>query len=238
MKRFLIVLIGFLFSTNLLSQETQDVVYLKDSTIIRGKIVKMVVNEFVTIRTLDESSLSYKFSEIEKLTQEPFKADLDEYGGKYSIGIAVGGAGLIGVPFRYYPTKKFAWELGLYSRFISKVDILEGYSFYNQINIHGGTNIFFNKFYKAKRGKIKLNGLAIKSTQSLNVIPETSFYFGWAHESFRIEKRKNSSFILELGFGLNKIWNDSRSLYSNNSSIQPSGYFKIQWSWYFKSSKR
>ena len=71
MKRtilFLACLMGMTFAfaqTNL-----QDVVYLKNGSIIRGDIVEMVPGEMVKIQTSDGSVFVHAFADVEKFTKE------------------------------------------------------------------------------------------------------------------------------------------------------------------------
>jgi len=53
------------------SGELQDVVYLKNGSIIRGLIIEQVPNVSIKIQTSDGSVFFYKMEEIEKITKEP-----------------------------------------------------------------------------------------------------------------------------------------------------------------------
>ena len=48
----------------------QDVVYLKNGSIIRGTIIEQVFNESLKIETADGNLFVYKISEVEKMTKE------------------------------------------------------------------------------------------------------------------------------------------------------------------------
>lgn len=49
----------------------QDVVYLKNGSIIRGMIIEQVPNQSIKIETADRSVFFFKLEEIEKFTREP-----------------------------------------------------------------------------------------------------------------------------------------------------------------------
>lgn len=51
----------------------EDVVYLKNGSIIRGMIMELVLNVTVKIQTKDGSLFVYKMDEVEKITKEPVK---------------------------------------------------------------------------------------------------------------------------------------------------------------------
>jgi hypothetical protein len=202
MKKIILFISSLLLATIVFSQETQDVVYLKNDSIIRGIIIEQVPNEQI---------------------------NLDEYGGKFSTGVAIGGGGLFGIPIRFYFTPKFAFEAGAYLRPVIKDRqyYYSGYyDIYAGVMVAGGTNIYFNKYYKSHKDKIKLNGISLKGGYSFSVAPDAFLSLGWAHESFK-KNNKNHSFIFELGFGV-----ISSYIYSNSSEAMPLIYWKLHWNWY------
>lgn len=71
MKHLLLVLAFTLFAWGLSAQEGyQDVVYLKNGSIVRGMIIEQVPNESVKIQTADGSVFFYRMDEIQKITKE------------------------------------------------------------------------------------------------------------------------------------------------------------------------
>jgi hypothetical protein len=50
-----------------------DVVYLKNGSIIRGRIMEQIPNVSLKIETRDGSLFVYKFDEVEKITREDAK---------------------------------------------------------------------------------------------------------------------------------------------------------------------
>lgn len=72
MKR-ITVIVMLLLSISIFSyaqNQLQDVVYLKNGSIIRGTVVNMVPNETLRIQTLDGSTFVYQMNEVEKITKE------------------------------------------------------------------------------------------------------------------------------------------------------------------------
>ena len=55
------------------TSDLQDVVYLKNGSIIRGLIIEQIPNVSLKIQTADGSVFVYKIDEIEKMTKEPSK---------------------------------------------------------------------------------------------------------------------------------------------------------------------
>src|SRR5690554_5420456 len=71
MKTFLALVVFTLIGTCMLAQNNiQDVVYLKNGSIIRGVIMELVPNASIKIETSDRSIFVYRMDEIEKITKE------------------------------------------------------------------------------------------------------------------------------------------------------------------------
>lgn len=230
MRKLILFIVVLLFSSLAYSQANQDVVYLKNGTIIKGTITEQVPNEQLKIRTIEGLFYTCKFTEIEKITQEANEVNLEEYGGKLSYGIALGGGGLFGVPFRFYPSPLFALEIGAYYRPMLRLD--DGGT-NSGLMIAGGLNIFLDKAYNHEKGKIKLDGISLKAGYSFAEYPESIFSAGWAHESFK-KKNKNRSFIFELGMGIAKLNTNADFYYANEKKTMPLIYWKCNWNWYAK----
>ena len=57
--------------TSLGAQEMEDVLYLKDGSVVRGMIIEQVPNQSVRIRTRDGSVYVYTFNLIDRIAREP-----------------------------------------------------------------------------------------------------------------------------------------------------------------------
>lgn len=67
----------------------QDVVYLKDGSVVRGIIIEQVPGVSVKIRTADGNIFVYQIENIEKLTKEkPYGAPAGDLRGEKSPGVA------------------------------------------------------------------------------------------------------------------------------------------------------
>jgi len=72
MRRVLPVLVFLLVcATSLRAQEMEDVLYLKNGTVVRGMIVEQIPNQQVRIRTRDGSTYVYTFDLIARIAREP-----------------------------------------------------------------------------------------------------------------------------------------------------------------------
>jgi opacity protein-like surface antigen len=86
MSKVLISLLMVLSLASSLSAAAQvdEVLYLKNGSIIRGTIIEQIPNVSVKIRTLDGSIFVYKVEEIEKITKESPKPESQDAGKKPS----------------------------------------------------------------------------------------------------------------------------------------------------------
>lgn len=68
-KVVLFVSIVFM-SFSAFAQEWQDVLYLKNGSVIRGVLIEQIPNESVKIQTADGNVFVYQFGDVEKLAKE------------------------------------------------------------------------------------------------------------------------------------------------------------------------
>lgn len=73
MPRFILIscLMTFLATTSLFAQPLEDVVYLKDGTIVRGTIIEQIPDELLKIQTQGGSMFVYTLEDIAKIVKEP-----------------------------------------------------------------------------------------------------------------------------------------------------------------------
>ena len=75
MLRFTRILVAcltaFVATTPLFAQPLEDVVYLKDGTIVRGIIIEQIPGESLKIQTQGGSVFLYTLDEIAKIVKEP-----------------------------------------------------------------------------------------------------------------------------------------------------------------------
>lgn len=77
LKYLLYSLLGLfvLISTAIYSQKNyQDVVYLKNGSVIRGIITEQIPNKYIKIETVGDNIFVFQVDEIEKLTKEESRA--------------------------------------------------------------------------------------------------------------------------------------------------------------------
>ncbi len=94
MKKHITLLLFVFITTVLFAQNNyQDVVYLKNGSIIRGTIIEQVPNKSIKIETANRNVFVYQMDEIEKITKEEIiKNQKVKYTGKRRgfIGLSLG----------------------------------------------------------------------------------------------------------------------------------------------------
>ena len=93
MKSFLFFVTFISISIIVVAQQSyQDVVYLKNGSIIRGVIIEQIPNKSIKIETADKSVFVYQIDEIEKMTKEakPYSQSNNTSKPNYIIGIGAG----------------------------------------------------------------------------------------------------------------------------------------------------
>ncbi len=150
------------------------------------------------------------------------KPSSDDFGGKFSLGPAIGGGGIVGFPLRYYVTQKAILELGPYFR----SRYADGFG--RSVMVAGGFVYYFSKNYIDYKQKYQSNGIFIKGGYSFGAFSDYFVAAGWARESFRL-KNQRRSFNIELGGG-----------YLGSSDYVPLLpiliYFKVSWTWFVGST--
>lgn len=232
MKKIVFLLLGVLISSLIFAQDIQDVIYLKNGSTIKGTIIKQEPNQEIIIKTNDGFLYSFKSIEVEQILKNNYLI-LEEYGGKFSSGLAIGGGGLIGYPVSFHTSSKFAFEIGLHYRplFLNVEDYWgrTSSSLEHSVLLSLGTNFYLGKSFKEKKQKIKLNGITVKGGAGFGSFNTTFFAVGWINESFK-KKNKKKSFSLELGPGLLYTYCGNKHVEDLSFMV----YWKFQWNWYRK----
>lgn len=74
MKKLFLFLVTFvLMGQFAYSQKQQEIVYLKNGSVIRGTVIEQVPNKSIKVQTADGSIFVYQMNEVEKMTKETSK---------------------------------------------------------------------------------------------------------------------------------------------------------------------
>lgn len=132
MKKYLALLLFALITIVSFGQSNyQDVVYLKNGSIIRGTIIEQVPNKSIKIETADRSVFVYQMDEIEKLTKEVIQG---KSGGSLSnSGLQSGYKGIVELGYQI--------GTGDYGMDRLKLNIINGYQINPYFSLGFGTGL-------------------------------------------------------------------------------------------------
>ncbi|TFH05256.1 MAG: hypothetical protein E4H06_01680 [Methanosarcina sp.] len=126
----LFITIGILV---LAQQNYQDVVYLKNGSIIRGTIIEHVPNKSIKIETADRSVMVYQIEDIEKMTKEAIQSK-DNSSKKYSYKKS-GYLGIVELGYAFGIKKAYDFL---------NFNVINGYKFNHYFSLGFGTGL---KYY-------------------------------------------------------------------------------------------
>ena len=241
MKKILMLIACLLMTTTIFSQENIDVIYLKNGSIIKGEITEMIPDDHIKIKTEGGNIFVYTFDEIEKMEKEtakgssPFRNLSNENDGGYyseyfsnsAVGPAIGGGGLLGIAYRYFPNEKIGIEGGAFYRPGIYEDYYEDVVVSSTVMIAFGP-VFYLKTSENSKGKIKKNGISAKI--GIAPIGELNEFMGainWVHDTYK-PQNKNRYFAFELGLGAINMYNlpaDANAETGTKALI----YWKLNW---------
>jgi hypothetical protein len=165
MKKLLLILTVFLISlAGIAQQSAQDVIYLKNGTVVRGKIIDQVPNQSIKVYTTNRSVVEFKMDEVEKMTKEKGRSDFISEPDEWPVSkgnIILGGSG-------HLDYQKSKTESGLssseHSRFYIGLYPLIAYFIADNLALGATTTISL------------LTGEG-SSSYSLGIGPEVRYYF-------------------------------------------------------------
>ena len=73
MKRLVISLLALVISTVAFATMAQDVVYLKNGSVIKGSVIEMVPNQSIKVQTADGSLFVYQMNEVDRIERDAKK---------------------------------------------------------------------------------------------------------------------------------------------------------------------
>lgn len=141
MKHLLLTLCAIVcFALSAHAQNYEDVVYLKNGSIIRGIIVEQVPNESIKIETRDGNLFFYRIDEIQKMTKEvPYGYRKKQSYNSRSFNKPKGYFGLIEAALPLF----IGYDNGLSMGF----NIINGYRVCPQFAVGGGVGVLGDFFW-------------------------------------------------------------------------------------------
>jgi hypothetical protein len=227
MKKYLALLLFALITTVSFGQSNyQDVVYLKNGSIIRGTIIEQVPNKSIKIETADRSVFVYQMDEIEKLTKEVIQG---KSGGSLSnSGLQSGYKGIVELGYQI--------GTGDYGMDRLKLNIINGYQINPYFSLGFGTGLRY--YFDAEAALIPLFADFRANFIDNKISPYLSLGVGYSFDatngfegvgfllnptvgvSFKVSDK--SAMNVGLGYEMQKMkfydyWYDDTYTYNENS---------------------
>jgi len=204
--------------------QLQDVVYLKNGSIIKGVITEQIPDVSIKIETSDGSIFVFKADEIEKIDKSKLPVvksevvqttvkkpvvDVNDYGSHFSMEASIGGGGIAGVSVRVFLHRNIPFEIGVHLHpilFIQTVNnngksTITDWQLYPDVLVSGEFNFFLSRKYVPNK-RVRLSGIFVKGGYAFGSRYDgTMGAIGWQYERFKIFET-NNSFSFGLGAGL------------------------------------
>lgn len=176
MKKQITLILFTLIATITFAQNNyQDVVYLKNGSVIRGVIIEQVPNESIKIETADRSIFVYQMDEIKKLTKEEKPVTKSDNPTPSSEGE--------GLQSGYRGIAEFGYQFGLgdYGMDRLKVNIINGGQISPYFFIGGGTGLRY--YFDADAALIPVFVHARANVLDKKVSPYFAFSIGYTFDA-------------------------------------------------------
>ena len=87
--------LNLLASTEAVSQQMEDVIYLKDGSIVRGIIIEQTPGDSIKIQTREGNLFVYRVEQIDRIMKEPLVKRVERKSPGLALGLSLGGGILI-----------------------------------------------------------------------------------------------------------------------------------------------
>ena len=216
---FLIILCGF--AINSFAQNMQEVVYLKNGSVVRGVIIEQIPNRSVKIKTADGSIFAYNMSEVVRITKEAslkkaYSSDNEikkGYRGFVDIGYTFGVGDLRMDRLEFTTTHGYQFNPYLFAGLGAGISYwpdteVMGYPLFVDIRTDIPTEAIFSPFVDIKLG--------------FNPSNDHMSLYGNFSAGCRVAFSKHMAFNISLGFQIQKYQVDIHDNHGSHDEPFPS----------------
>lgn len=170
-KQIALLILIFITISSIAQTNYQDVVYLKNGSIIRGIIIEQIINKSIKIETADKNVFVFTLDEIEKITKEQVKTNEEK--SQSNSGDNKGNI----------TTIDFGYQIGVGQYGIDRLrlNITNAYQFNSYFSLGGGIGLRYYSDYEASLVPIFLN-LKTNLTEA-NVKPYIQVLAGYSFDA-------------------------------------------------------
>lgn len=217
-------------------EQYEDIIYLKNDMVLRGRILERQSDGSVRMRQSDGREIVVSIKEIKNVVVQGIGSNPSDYGGKTAFGISLFGDGIFGVNFRLRAANELYANLSVQPGAVVLVnDVTDEARVEWGLGIGGELNYFLKRKFKESKQKVRANGLFFRTSHNFGDFETTRFSFGWSSEYFKLNRFKRG-FLLNLGFGYTlNHWFDNplNAVYlEGRRELEPGLYFRLQWNFF------
>ncbi len=225
MKKYLALILFALITTVAFAQSNyQDVVYLKNGSIIRGVIIEQVPNKSIKIETVDRNVFVCQMDEIEKITKEPTKSRGANY--KNSSGLESG----------YKAIVELGYQIGVgdFGMDRLKLNIINGYQINPYFSLGFGTGLRY--YFDEEAALIPVFADFRANFMDNNVSPYLSLGVGYTFDA--TNSFEGVGFLLNPTVGVSlKVSDKSVMNIGLGYEMQKMDFYLFGYDYYYSSSE-
>jgi long-subunit fatty acid transport protein len=172
MKKYLVLILFALIATAAFAQSKyQDVVYLKNGSVVRGVIIEQIPNQSIKIETADKNVFVYKMDEVEKIVKEPIKAKRGFSGN--GSGLEKGYKGIVEAGYQL--------GVGEFALDRLKLNIINGYQINPYFSVGLGTGLRY--YFDSNKVMVPIFADFRANFMNSSLSPYLSFGIGYSLDS-------------------------------------------------------
>ena len=172
MKKALFMLLLFIGSiATSVAQNVQEVVYLKNGSVVRGVVIEQVPGVSLKVQTSDGSIFAYQMSEVDKITKEAAKSKIGKsYGFNGPSGNETGYKGFI----------DFGYTIGAGDWGEDRIELSTSHGYQFSPYLFVGAGVAANYYFDSEAFALPLFAHVRANILDNNISPYVDFKIGYA----------------------------------------------------------
>ena len=164
MKNLFLFLLFSCLSFSSFSQNMMHTFILKDGTRFEVEIIEKLDNGDYRVKTVSGNEMLIEHAKIQSVVLDEPDIDVDDYGSQSAFGLSLfGGNEFFGFHFRREMAKELFLDLGGHiTPNILVNNLNDEIEFAPAITTSGGVDYFLKRFYKAKKDRVRGNGIFLQ----------------------------------------------------------------------------
>lgn len=217
-------------------QEGSDIIYLKDGSILKGKILERLDDGAIKMVMNNGREIIITIKEVKHITIEGIGTNPVDYGGKTAVGISLLGESIVGIHFKVRASEAIFFDVSAmpHSKLVQN-KYTDKFILRTNLTLGGEMDYFLQRKYKESKQKIRGNGVFFRVAHGFGRFDQTWAHVGWCSDYFKLNRFKRG-FQLNLGAGFianHWVTHPLNEAYTENvPELDPSVIVRLQWNFY------